>query len=113
MCAKFREISLRRREKDTLLFLVKHDNRYELTLGVRLEQERNALLLDYSVLFIFRVCSMPVLSSLYHVFCLFLVIYTFLALLDYISRARKIEIRPSSVRVAIISVPYVEIYFKF
>ena len=38
---------------------------------------------------------------------------TFLALLDYISRAHEIEICPSSVRVAIISEPNAQISFKF
>ncbi len=37
----------------------------------------------------------------------------FLALLDYVSRSHKIEIRPSVVRVTIISKPDARISFKF
>ncbi len=36
-----------------------------------------------------------------------------LALLDYVSRAHEIEIRPSSHRVAIISEPNAQVSFKF
>ena len=43
----------------------------------------------------------------------FLTPLLFLALLDYASRAHEIEIRPSSVRVAIISEPNARISFKF
>ncbi len=77
---KFREITLLRREKDTLLFLVKHDNRWELTLRVCLAQERNVLSVDqysvFSITYLSRLQHACVIS-LCHVFCLFLVIYTF------------------------------------
>ena len=44
---------------------------------------------------------------------LFYTVLEFLALLDFVSRAHEIEIRPSIVRVAIISEPNLRISFEF